>query len=350
MSTGAKEKLANLSASNKSVVYTDQLNEENVSIVPHPRGTTLINTEQTKWASEMKTTISDYLKRGLDGPYFYRMVETVLARDKNWVFWKMASCPPIQREPVSSEAFNESKSTAQRMATSKRLRPTPMGAVPMEFLHDDLHKLAMDNLKSPERYQLPELDDFKRKIADDDFEIAMPTKEQTKAAAIAGKASKSWRALRLGGRFKLAAFDKIDDPKKIDPIFQDLDDEDDEGSDDEDAAAEENMPEIHDPIIITGPKGVGKSTLVGKLSEQHKGVFASVVRHTVREPRDGEVKGKTFHFVTAQEFNQLRDGDRLIEYGTRDGIEYGTSVKAIEVILESGKVPVIELDLEVSLI
>ncbi|POR37139.1 THO complex subunit 1 [Tolypocladium paradoxum] len=346
MSTGAKEKLANISASNKSVVYNDQLNAENVSLVPHPRGTTLVNTEQTKWASEMKTTISDYLKRGLDGPYFYRMVETVLARDKNWVFWKMASCPPIQREPVSNEAFNESKSTAQRMATSKRLRPTPMGAVSMDFLRDDIHKLAMDNLKSPERYQLPELDDFKSKIADDDFEIAMPTNEQTKAAAIAGKASKSWRALRLGGRFKLAAFDKIDDPKNIDPIFQDLDDEDDDGSEDEDAAGEEDMPENHDPIIITGPKGVGKSALVEKLLEQHKGVLASVVRHTVREPRDGEVKGKTFHFVTAQEFNQLRDGDRLIEYGTRDGIEYGTSVKAIEAILETGRVPVIELDLE----
>ncbi|PNY27213.1 THO complex subunit 1 [Tolypocladium capitatum] len=346
MSTGAKEKLANISASNKSVVYYDQLNEENVSILPRARGTKLINTEQTKWANEMKTTISDYLKRGLDGPYFYRMVETVLARDKNWVFWKMASCPPIQREPVSSNAFNESRSTARRMATSKRLRPTPMGAVSMDFLRDDLHNLAMDNLKSPERYQLPELDDFKRKIADDDFEIAMPTNEQTKATAIAGKASKSWRALRLGSRFKLAAFDKIDDPRNIDAIFQDFDDEDDDGSDEEDAAGEEDMPENHDPIIITGPKGVGKSALVEKLLEQHKGVFASVVRHAVREPRDGEVKGKTFHFVTAQEFNQLRDGDRLIEYGRRDGIEYGTSVKAIEAILETGKVPIIELDVE----
>ena len=297
----------------------------------------------------MKTTISDYLKRGLDGPYFYRMVETVLARDKNWVFWKMSSCPPIQREPVSCEAFNESKSTAQRMATSKRLRPTPMGAVPMDFLRDDAHKLAMDNLKSPERYQLPELDGFKRKIADDDFEIAMPTNEQTKSMAIAGKSSKSWRALRLGSRCKLASFDKIDDPKNIDPVFQELDDEDDDGSDDEDAAAEEDMPENHDLVIITGPKGVGKSTLVKKLLEQHRGVFASVVRHTVREPQEGEVKGKTFHFVTAQEFNQLRDGDRLIEYGTRDGIDFGTSSKAVEAIVEAGKVPIIELDTEVSL-
>jgi len=296
----------------------------------------------------MKMTISDYLKRGPDGPYFYRMVETVLARDKNWVFWKMASCPPIQREPVSDESFNESKGVAQRMATNKRLRQTPMGSVSMEFLRDDDRMLAMDNLQSAERYQLPELDDFKRKIADDDFEISMPTNDQTKADAVAGKASKSWRALRIAGRMKLAAFDKIDDPKTIEPVFQELDDDGDEDEMEEDAAREEDMPEDRGTIIVCTLAGAGKSALVAKLMERHTGVFTPVVRHTTREPLDGEVKGKHFHFVTVPEFNQLRDGDRLLEYGTRDGTEYGTSTKAVEAVTESGKVPIIELDLEVS--
>ncbi|UNI21544.1 hypothetical protein JDV02_007524 [Purpureocillium takamizusanense] len=330
MSAGAKEKLASMVASNKSVMYNDQLNEEN-----------------TKWATEMKMTISDYLKRGQDGPYFFRMVETVLARDKNWIFWKMASCPPIQREPVSDESFNASKSAAQRMATSKRLRQTPMGSLSMEFLRDDDRKLAMDNLQSAERYQLPDLDDFKRKISDDDFEISMPTNDQTKAVAIAGKASKSWRALRIAGRTKLAAFDKIDDPKNIEFVFQELDEDGDQDQVEEDSAREEDMPEDRGSIIVCALTGAGTSALVAKLMERHAGVFTPVVRHTTREPQDGEVKGKNFHFVTVPEFNQLRDSDRLLEYGTRDGTEYGTSIKAIEAVMESGKVPIIDLDLEV---
>ncbi|KAG6005877.1 hypothetical protein E4U43_000531 [Claviceps pusilla] len=330
LSAGAKEKLANLNASNKSVIYNDQLSDEDA-----------------KWALETKSTISDYLKRGVDGPYFYRMVETVLARDKNWVFWKMASCPPIQRDPVSAELFNEARAAAQRSATSKRLRPTPMGSLSLDFLKDGDDESLLNQLKSSDRYQLPELDSFQRKIADDEFEIGMPTNEQTKAAAIAGLSSKSWRALRIAARSRLSAFDKIDDPKKVDIIFHELDVANQEDEENEEpAAADDELPLNRTPIVISGPRAVGKSALISKLFEQHRGIFASVVRHTTREPADGEINGKSWHFVSAQEFNQLRDGDRFIEYGDRDGAAYGTSSKAIDAITESGKVPIIELDLE----
>ncbi|TWU74797.1 hypothetical protein ED733_006287 [Metarhizium rileyi] len=330
LSAEKKEKLLlSSNISNKAVLYNDQLSEEN-----------------TKWALEMKSRISDYLKRGVDGPYFYRMVETVLARDKNWVFWKMASCPPIQRDPVSPELFVQARAVAQKSATNKRLRPTPIGSISLDFLRDLDDESSLNPLKTPERYQLPELESFQKKIADDDFDIEMPANDHSKAAAIASKASKSWRALRIAARSKLAAFDKIDDPKKVDMVFKELQDDDQGVDDDEQAAAEDDMPQDRSPIVISGPQGVGKSALVSTLLEQHKGVFATVVRHTTREPAEGEVKGKSFHFVTAQEFSQLRDGDRLVEYGTRDGSEYGTSSKVIDAIAESGKVPIIELDLE----
>jgi THO complex subunit 1 len=329
LSAQGKEKLATVNASNKSVIYTDQLSPED-----------------TKWANDVKKSISNYLKQGFDGPYFFRMVETVLARDKNWVFWKLASCPPIQRDPVSPATFVEAKESAQRMATSKRLRPTPMGTVSLDFLRSDDEGVAMEKLRSEERYQLPELASFKAKIADDDFEISMPTNDQTKAAAIAGKASKTWRALRIAGRFKLAAFDKIDDFKQIDSVFEELVEGDDANEADEPTASEEDMPNNREPIIVSGPLAVGKSALVEKLMQQHEGVFSQVVRHTTREPCDGEVNGKTYFFVKSQEFNQLRDGDRLIEYGTRDGVDYGTSSKEIDNITENGKVAIIELDPE----
>ncbi|KAH7475851.1 hypothetical protein FOMA001_g11088 [Fusarium oxysporum f. sp. matthiolae] len=315
---------------NKAVMYSDQV----------------LSDEDAEWASDMKKTIADYLRQGADGPYFYRMVETVLARDKNWVRWKIEGCHPIKRDPVSPASFLEAKANVQKMATSKRLRSVPMGSVSLDFLKEEDEETAMSRLKAKERYELPELDAFKRKIADDDFEIDMPTNDQTKAAAIAGKASKSWRALRIAARSKLAALDKIEDPKKIDIVFEELTEVDDIEDTAEPTANEEDMPSNREPIIISGITGVGKSTIIRKLMEERKGVFAPVVRHTTREPVEGEVNGKSFHFVKQQEFNQLRDGDRLIESGTRDGVDYGTSFKAIEAISESGKVPIIELDIE----
>ncbi|KAK2476643.1 hypothetical protein H9L39_11867 [Fusarium oxysporum f. sp. albedinis] len=315
---------------NKAVMYSDQV----------------LSDEDAEWASDMKMTIADYLRQGADGPYFYRMVETVLARDKNWVRWKIEGCHPIKRDPVSPASFLEAKANVQKMATSKRLRSVPMGSVSLDFLKEEDEETAMSRLKAKERYELPELDAFKRKIADDDFEIDMPTNDQTKAAAIAGKASKSWRALRIAARSKLAALDKIEDPKKIDIVFEELTEVDDIEDTAEPTANEEDMPSNREPIIISGITGVGKSTIIRKLMGERKGVFAPVVRHTTREPVEGEVNGKSFHFVKQQEFNQLRDGDRLIESGTRDGVDYGTSFKAIEAISESGKVPIIELDIE----
>ncbi|RGP63371.1 nuclear matrix p84 [Fusarium sporotrichioides] len=324
------ETLQTTASINKAVMYGDQVLSE----------------EDAKWASDMKKTIADYLRQGPDGPYFYRMVETVLARDKNWVRWKIEGCQPIKRDPVAAPVFVEAKGNVQRLATSKRLRAVPMGSVSLDFLKEEDAETAMGRLQAKERYELPELDVFKRKIADDDFEIEMPTNDQTKAAAVAGKASKSWRALRIAARTKLAAFDKIEDPKKIGIVFEELTETDDDGDAAEPTASDEDMPTNRDPIIVSGITGVGCSTIISKLVEERKGVFATVVRHTTREPLDGEVNGKTFHFVKQQEFNQLRDGDRLIESGTRDGVDYGTSSKAIDAITETGKVPIIELDIE----
>ncbi|KAI1010209.1 hypothetical protein LB503_013186 [Fusarium chuoi] len=334
LSIQARERLtealpANASV-NKAVMYSDQV----------------LSDEDAEWASDMKKTIADYLRQGADGPYFYRMVETVLARDKNWVRWKIEGCHPIKRDPVSPASFLEAKANVQKMATSKRLRSVPMGSVSLDFLKEEDGEAAMSRLKTKERYELPELDTFKRKIADDDFEIDMPTNDQTKAAAIAGKASKSWRALRIAVRSKLAAVDKIEDPKKIDVVFEELTEVDDIKDTAEPTASEEDMPSNREPIIICGITGVGMSTIIRKLMEERNGVFAPVVRHTTRELVEGEVNGKSFHFVKQQEFNQLQDGDRLIESGTRNGVDYGTSFKAIEAISESGKVPIIELDIE----
>lgn len=326
----AKKKYELMKTTNNSVMYAGEF-----------------SAEESKWAEDTRTDIEAYLRRGFAGKIFHRMVDTVLSRDKNWVYWKMRGCQPIQRDSVSATTWAEAQDSAKRMTANKRLRPIPLNAVNMDFLKDKDAGQAMAELQDPKRYQVPELDSFKASIADDDFEISMAANDGAKAKAVASKASKSWRAIRIAREFKIAAFDKIDDPTDIGAVFEPLDELDAKKEEDE-TANDEDFPSNRETIIITGPSGVGKSALVEKLLEAHKGVFGRVVRHTTREPAEGEKNGKAYHFVKTQEFNQLRDGDRLVEYIEQGEVSYGTSSKAIELVTEDGKVPIIEMEIEVS--
>lgn len=331
LSAKAKEKLATVKAQNKSVTYADQLLSE----------------DNTRWAADMKRTIADYLRQGLEGPYFYRVVETILSRDKNWVRWKIENCPKIERPAVSSEEFLEAKQAAQKTATNKRLRPMPMGSLSLGFLHDGDGESAMDKLKAEDRYELPELRSFKRKIADDEFEIEMPTDAQTKAAAIESKASNSWMALRIASKSRLAVFDKIDDQEKIDIIFEDNPNAGETRAPEAAPEPTGKFPQDLSPVIISGPKGVGKASLVDLLLERNPGVFQKVIPHTTRPRVDGEVKGKEYNFVDSKTFDVMRDGDQLIEFSTVDGHDYGTSHKTVAAIFENGQVPVMQMQREV---
>ncbi|KAF4123264.1 THO complex subunit 1 [Geosmithia morbida] len=333
----AKKKYEKINVTNKSVIYPGEFSEEDA-----------------KWALAIKGRIADYLRKDTPGKIFHRMVDTVLARDKNWVYWKMASCEPIQREPVQPSLWAESQSTMQRFTTNKRLRPVPLNAVPMDFLEEKDRTKVMDELKDPKRYQVPELDSFKVKISDDDFEISMATNDADRARAAALKASKTWRAVRIARGFKLAAFDKIDDDANdVSAIFKPLVDVDDTAANDdaEQVADDDKMPTNRETVVLaasaTAAAADKVSSLISHLQESHRGVFARVVRHTTRDPAEGETSGRTYHFVKKPEFNQLRDGDRLVEYTEdADGVSYGTSSKAVDAVTEAGKVAIIEMSIE----
>ncbi|KAI1376765.1 THO complex subunit 1 transcription elongation factor-domain-containing protein [Hypoxylon crocopeplum] len=323
----AKAKLANIKAPNRSVIYGDQK----------------LGDEDAKWAKTMKDRITTYVQAENDGFFFFRVVESVISRDKNWVRWKVESCPPIKREPLPAAEFQEAKASAKRIATNKRLRATPMGSLSLDFLKEEDDETATEKLKNPAKWKLPDLSEFKEKIATDDLDLDFAKNEKEKSEIIETKASKTWRALRIARRSKLAVFDKIDDWQKIDAIFQEQPDpEEDQG----DAAGDGQSPQDKRPIILTGPSKVGKSTLVSMLLERRKDVFGKVIPHTTRSPKDGEVDGQDFHFVDSKTFKTILDGDYFLEFSDRDGSSYGTSRKAAEAIEESGKVPVIQLDRE----
>ena len=87
--------------------------------------------------------------------------------------------------------------------------------------------------------------------------------------------------------------------------------------------------------IISGPSGVGKSTVIAEVLRHRPDLYFSV-SFTTREPRDGEVNGVNYHFVDVPEFERMiRDGE-LLEYANYSGNYYGTSAKLIDEKLEAG--------------
>ena len=93
-------------------------------------------------------------------------------------------------------------------------------------------------------------------------------------------------------------------------------------------------------LIITGPSGVGKNTIINALSEKLDFKFS--VSHTTRPKRKSEVNGKDYHFVTEEEFQLMINNNELIEFEEYGGFTYGTSRKELE---QDG---LIILDLEVN--
>jgi hypothetical protein len=109
---------------------------------------------QTEWALGIKSAIRGYLEQAPDGKLYYRMVDTVLSRDRNWVRWKMENCQPFTRDRVPTQDFLQAKSGAQRAVASKKA-PKPMG-VPssLDFLHNTEAEKGLSQLRQRNRYVL----------------------------------------------------------------------------------------------------------------------------------------------------------------------------------------------------
>ena len=100
------------------------------------------------------------------------------------------------------------------------------------------------------------------------------------------------------------------------------------------------------PICFCGPSGAGKSTLLKRLMKEYPTAFAFSVSHTTRNPRPGETNGKEYHFVTRDEMLQAIENGEFIENAVFSGNLYGTSKKAVETVSSSGRICVLDIDIQ----
>ncbi|CAI5759825.1 unnamed protein product [Candida verbasci] len=100
------------------------------------------------------------------------------------------------------------------------------------------------------------------------------------------------------------------------------------------------------PIVISGPSGTGKSTLLKKLFAEYPGKFGFSVSNTTRKPRDGEVNGKDYNFSTVEEFKQLIDEKKFIEWAQFSGNYYGTTIKAVKDVADKGVICLLDIDMQ----
>ena len=100
------------------------------------------------------------------------------------------------------------------------------------------------------------------------------------------------------------------------------------------------------PIVICGPSGSGKSTLLKRLLKENKDRLAFIISHTTRKPRKGEQNGQEYYFVEREEMNRMIKNNEFIEHTEFSGNMYGTSKRAIQDALKTGKLCILEVDIE----
>ena len=88
-------------------------------------------------------------------------------------------------------------------------------------------------------------------------------------------------------------------------------------------------------IVLSGPSGVGKSTVIAELFAQRSNIYFSV-SYTTRQPRVGEQDGVNYNFVSREEFERMIADDELLEYAEYVDNDYGTSMKLIQEKLDAG--------------
>lgn len=97
-------------------------------------------------------------------------------------------------------------------------------------------------------------------------------------------------------------------------------------------------------IVLSGPSGAGKGTICKELI--NRGDFWISVSATTRSPRDGEVEGKNYYFVSKEDFIKRINGGDFLEYAEVYGNYYGTPKSKVLEALDNGNDVILEIDIQ----
>ena len=106
------------------------------------------------------------------------------------------------------------------------------------------------------------------------------------------------------------------------------------------------MPNPTKPLVICGPSGVGKSTIIKRLTNEFPGLFGFSCSHTTRKPREGEKEGVNYHYVTKEQFLSAKANEEFIETAEFSGNMYGTSKMAVKTIEEKGQICILDIEMQ----
>lgn len=96
-------------------------------------------------------------------------------------------------------------------------------------------------------------------------------------------------------------------------------------------------------IVLTGPSGVGKGTLLQSLLQRHPELYLSISA-TTRQPRPGEIDQQHYYFVTRDEFEKMVQAGELLEWAEYAGNYYGTPLAPVEQQIQLGRLVILEIE------
>jgi len=105
------------------------------------------------------------------------------------------------------------------------------------------------------------------------------------------------------------------------------------------------MKNFNQLIILTGPSGVGKGTVIEKIIKKDKRFWVSISA-TTRKPREGEVDGENYYFLSNSQFEEMIDSELLIEWAKFADNYYGTLLKPVIEKINKGFKVILEIEVK----
>ncbi|MCD8383231.1 MAG: guanylate kinase [Clostridiales bacterium] len=98
-------------------------------------------------------------------------------------------------------------------------------------------------------------------------------------------------------------------------------------------------------VVISGPSGVGKSTVISEVRNQRQSLTFSI-SYTTRQPRSGEENHVHYHFVDMEVFSRMIEAGEFLEYACYQGQYYGTSRADVEALIQSGHDVLLDIEVQ----